>query len=278
MRHGIFAACTFAMAATSIVAGCGVNNGALRNRAVHDLGCPREEIQVIDLGAGGRRVEGCGRAQEYTCMSTARHETVCEPTGFTGPSSAYTAPTGTFAPAPTTWGDGQVLDALENTRIAVLACVPATTLTLALAVDITPEGRIGTVALTGLSASEQSCVASALGTIDLPGSVGAGRHVDFTAHRASDDSASAGGEELTAATATAGRVRALLDARATRILACVGAPSAAMVVSWTLEGRLDVSVRGAGAAENLCVEATLEDATLAPPPTAIGSVLHALAR
>ncbi len=46
--------------------GCaGGKNGSLRDRASHDLQCPRDDISVLE-GGSQRDVEGCGRRATYT--------------------------------------------------------------------------------------------------------------------------------------------------------------------------------------------------------------------
>lgn len=82
------------------IVGCGAGgkNGALRDRASHDLQCPRDDISVLE-GGSQRDVEGCGRRGSYTWTGHAWVPLNDQPT-----MGAQGAPNGAYGPPP---GQGQ---------------------------------------------------------------------------------------------------------------------------------------------------------------------------
>jgi hypothetical protein len=82
------------------VIGCGAGgkNGTLRDRASHDLQCPRDDLSVLE-GGSQRDVEGCGRRATYTWTGHAWVPSNDQPT-----LGAQAAPNGAYAPPP---GQGQ---------------------------------------------------------------------------------------------------------------------------------------------------------------------------
>lgn len=69
-----------ALGLLSVVAcGGGGKNGALRDRASHDLQCPRDDISVLE-GGQQRDVEGCGRRGSYTWTGHAWVPADAQPT------------------------------------------------------------------------------------------------------------------------------------------------------------------------------------------------------
>ena len=69
----IVLACAIGFAA--FVAGCGpmiaagMMKSAARDRAVVDLNCPEDDIQVEDVGGGAHRTTGCGLTATYVCAA-----------------------------------------------------------------------------------------------------------------------------------------------------------------------------------------------------------------
>jgi hypothetical protein len=72
--------------------------------------------------------------------------------------------------------------------------------------------------------------------------------------------------------------RALIDAHAAAILACVGEDAVGLSAAWTADGTITVSLRGsrAGTAEEECVRAAVGTLRIEPAPGAPGSVIHAV--
>jgi hypothetical protein len=79
------------------VIGCGGGgrNGALRDRASHDLQCPRDNLSVLE-GGRQRDVEGCGRRETYTWTGHAWVPSNEQPTlgAQAAPNGAYPPPQG----------------------------------------------------------------------------------------------------------------------------------------------------------------------------------------
>ncbi len=76
------------------VVGCGAGgkNGALRDRASHDLQCPRDDLSILE-GGSQRDVEGCGRRGTYTWTGHAWVPSNDQPT-----LGAQAAPNGAYGP------------------------------------------------------------------------------------------------------------------------------------------------------------------------------------
>jgi hypothetical protein len=64
---------------SAVACGGGGKNGALRDRASHDLQCPRDDISVLE-GGSQRDVEGCGRRGTYTWTGHAWVPADAQPT------------------------------------------------------------------------------------------------------------------------------------------------------------------------------------------------------
>lgn len=73
----------------------------LRKRASFDLHCPARSLSIVDIGAGGQRVSGCGQVATYVCSGGGERE-VCvregavetaaaPPTAAAQPSASPTA-------------------------------------------------------------------------------------------------------------------------------------------------------------------------------------------
>ncbi len=83
----------------------------------------------------------------------------------------------------------------------------------------------------------------------------------------------------TADSSAATAAREAIRTRTASVLACMGSDAVALEVTWTAEGALDASLRGAlrGTEEEACVRAAIADLTITAPGTP-GRVLHAVQR
>ncbi len=154
-----------------------VERGALE-RASADLACGPEELVVLDLGAGGFRVDGCGQTTSYTCLRVPngglRGGVVCSPNARAAvvlvaqptvqpavqPASQPAAqPVPAWATAPDTAIDA-ARSVLTSRAPSVLACVPDAAIALDASWDT--SGALS-VSLTGPRAGspEEACVRAA---------------------------------------------------------------------------------------------------------------------
>lgn len=148
-------------------------------RAAADLACSPEHLVLGDLGAGGYRVDGCGRSISYTCVLAPtggmRGGVLCEPIAAVAAPvviipQASPAPPPSYA-APSAETDA-VRAALTSRAPSVLACVPDQAIALDVSWDA--NGALA-VSLTGARAgsAEEACVRAAYaGVVVSPAGAG----------------------------------------------------------------------------------------------------------
>jgi len=73
----------------SFMAGCGglYMRAAATDRAVIDLSCPSDKIEVEDVGGGAYRATGCNRTATYVCSTGDHVTTTCVREGAGEPAS-----------------------------------------------------------------------------------------------------------------------------------------------------------------------------------------------
>ena len=52
------------------VVGCASGGGTVKDRAAFDLDCPKDKIEVTNIGGTSYGASGCGKKATYTCNGT----------------------------------------------------------------------------------------------------------------------------------------------------------------------------------------------------------------
>lgn len=266
----------------------------VRVQTADDFHCPSADVVAERIGRGRWRATGCRRTAVYLC---SQRQCEREPE----PSRPPPTPSGR---TPMTWSDEAALAALRAANGDVMACVPERGEPLTLRVELRSEGRVGRVGgLNELSTAEARCVREALSEVQIAARVDVARVVRFAFGAASDRPTpslpvqTAGGGPVPqpavgvapvpapppSASPPAPRpgeaeLRATLVARTDVVLACVSGNAVAVVVDWSGDGAVQVSMQGplAGSAEEGCVRQALS--TLTMPAGAPGRLIHPFSR
>lgn len=270
-RPGVKGPQLFLLLGAALLVACGSARDVVRRRAAAELGCEESSVRVEAIGAAGYRASGCRQEVTYTCARGLS----CTPDG---------PATDVVREGERTWDDASLGPLLSGAHDGVIGCFGAARANVEVDVRVSIAGRVSYASeIAGASATEQSCVLTALSAIDLAGTRDTSRTASLHFGRDGRDRIGAA-TAVAAPTAnaapspeTARAVRALLDARATRILSCAGTGSAGVEASWTASGSLDVHLRGAagGSAEDECVRAVFDGVVIDPVPDASGSLIHA---
>lgn len=255
-----------------VLVGCASTVSVVQQRASSDLHCPRERIGVTEIGGHGYRAVGCGRARSYTCARSG--SVTC--TGDTDVETVPEAPAGRGAVA----GEDAASALSRTTHAAVRGCIEDPGLTLALLVEIGPEGTVRPLEIQQrVSAREAGCISAVARGADGTPWPGSGQHLLTYAPGAPAPAPVTSAPEVVAEpSAPPGEpptLRARVDAHRAAVLACVPGAAVALALEWAADGTIVAHLRDRpGSVEEGCVRAVLATERLDPPPGSAGSLLH----
>lgn len=257
----------------------------------------------VTLRPGGAATARRGRREEddepRTASGSARTSGsagVRAPAG--GASSTSGSSAAGSATSASTWSDDVVRALLRDVHDDVLACFSAERDGVHVRVTLTERGTVSySRVMDTATPAEAACVTARLARVAIDGHVSVRRLVmlRFTRSAAAgeetvedapaegesgeDGSAAASGEEPPSGVRDVpAEVRAMLDARRAAILACVESAAIGVAASWTPDGALSVTLRGArvGSPEDACVAAVFDGVRIDPAPSEPGSLIHAV--
>ena len=97
MRFTVSTSLALSLAAGAFILGCGgaPPQAVVATRAANEFSCPKEHVNVQNIGGTSYKATGCGQTATYTCMGGNvgnPFDAMCTREGNAGPASGVTAP------------------------------------------------------------------------------------------------------------------------------------------------------------------------------------------
>ena len=99
MRITVSRSIALSLATGALVIGCGgaPPQAVVATRASNEFSCPKEQVNVQNIGGTSYKATGCGQTATYTCMGGNvgnPFDAMCTREGNASPASGVTAPQG----------------------------------------------------------------------------------------------------------------------------------------------------------------------------------------
>jgi hypothetical protein len=97
MRSTVSAFVALSLVTGALSIGCGgaPPQAVVATRASNEFSCPKEQVNVQNIGGTSYKASGCGQTATYTCMGGNfgnPFDAMCTREGSSGPASGVTAP------------------------------------------------------------------------------------------------------------------------------------------------------------------------------------------